>query len=160
MIDTSQVIDDIIATYPNGMFRADVLFELESHGLSAFSALVVARKILGKREHAETMDIVCEIAGEIWSRDREGRRKELISKIGDALVVEFSDGFWRLIVHPSTRRKGKWQVSRLDSHGPWGHVDYDDFEGACAACVGAHKSSMMDEGNSKFNLVQTAGKRT
>lgn len=42
-------------------------------------------------------------------------------------------GFWRAILHPSTKQPGRWQVSLFDSEGAWG----DSVRDSCTEALDA-----------------------
>ena len=93
--------------------------------------------------------------------DRTGRLEDAKKKAGDSPVLAFSRPGDRrqLIVHPSTRSKGRWQLTGMDDHGPIGHSEYDTRDEAIGSAIGAHpKGGYYDDGDADYELVTTAGK--
>ena len=156
--------DSIIETYPNGMTLADVEAELECYAkMHAIFIKHTARKLFNLCEpidgRADSTLVAFALTAELWDRDKESRRKDILEQVGNASTVQLSNGSVSLFVHRSVRRPGKWQLSRVDQWGPSGHTDHDTFELALYAAVGCHPDSYWNEGDSKYLLVGKAGKR-
>lgn len=99
----------------------------------------------------------------LWLEDRDGRRRELSARLAaaGAVAAEFEtpDG-WRYIAHPSSRRRGVWQLSRSDSRGPVGHTDHDSLvDAAAAACCCSRMGPLHDEGVAEARLAATINAR-
>lgn len=168
MDDYTVFIDSIVETYPNGLTVHDMAFEFECKGLSQIESLVYAKEAFAdkaergslKSDRLANVSAAMRIQSVLYDHDKKVRRAKILAAVGNAQVVRLSDGKWTLIVHPSTRRPGFWQLSRLDSRGPYGHMDYETFEYALYAAIGAHpKGHLYDEGDAKFSLLDTAGVR-
>lgn len=156
--------DIIIETYPNGMTLADVEAELECHAkMHAIFIKHTARKLFNLCEpvdnRADSTIMAFAISAELWDRDKEARRKDMLAQVGNASTVQLSNGGVSYFVHRSTRRPGKWQLSRVDKWGPSGHTDHDTFELALFAAIGAHPDSYWNEGNARYLLVGKSGNR-
>ena len=83
-----------------------------------------------------------------------------MSKAGNATVVVLkrTDGQQSLVVHPSTRERGRWQLTRMDERGPAGHVDFWSREEAIASAIGWHpKGHLYNEGGVDFMVFHTEG---
>jgi hypothetical protein len=163
-IAVEDLMDSIIETYPSGMTLADIEAELECHGrMNVIFIKPLARKIFNSCEpedgRVDTTFAAFSISGELWDRDKEARRKEIVDQVGNASTVQLSNGDVSYYVHRSVRRPGKWQLSRVDQWGPSGHTDHDTFEYALYAAIGAHPDSYWNEGSSKYRLVAKAGER-
>lgn len=160
---TIEYHEELLEIYPNGMTKADIEFELEARGVKGFSLRLYTREIIGDSVlPMQTELVVFNMAHLFWDRDRERRRQEILEQAGNASVVVLArndDSQRRQIVHPSTRRPGKWQLSQLDSIGPVGHCDFDSFELALYSAVGAHPDSIEDRGNSDYVIVEAGGNR-
>jgi hypothetical protein len=95
--------------------------------------------------------------------ERRARRDEAVRQCGNASVACFESacGKWKLYVHQATYpdQLGKWQLSRVDDRGPYGHCNFDTFEEAIASCVRASENSYFDEENKSYRLIGTSGNR-
>jgi hypothetical protein len=94
--------------------------------------------------------------------DREGRGADVIKEAGDAKGVELTseDGTRKLLIHPSPRKNetGKWQLTRVDDKGPFGHQIFDTRDEALQAAVGAHPNgAYYDEGDSGYKITAKSG---
>jgi len=109
----------------DGVMRAQKLVARREKELDkANVALKVAQKQL---EDAATV-----VNPSKWPPDMEAKRKalhsqrqhaqELLAKHGLIAVGTGKDEKFMLL-HPSTRAPGKWQVSYFDRHGPYGHEE-------------------------------------
>src|SRR5574343_480058 len=158
---TLEYHEEFLEIYPNGMTQADIEFELEAQGIKGFLLRLYTREIIGKGTlPMQTELVVFNMAHLFWDKDRERRRKEILEQAGNASVVILArndDSQRRQIVHPSTRRLGMWQLSQLDAIGPAGHCDFQSFELALYAAVGAHPDSIEDRGNSGYVIVEKGG---
>jgi len=96
----------------------------------------------------------------LWAADGQSRLRAAMSKAGNATVVVLNrtDGKQSLVVHPSTRERGRWQLTRMDERGPSGHVDFGSREEAIASAIGWHpKGHLYNEGGVDFMVFHTEG---
>ncbi len=96
----------------------------------------------------------------LWAADGQSRLRAALSRVGNAIVVmlERSDGMQKLIVHPSTRDRGRWQLTRMDERGPAGHVDFGSRDEAIASAIGCHpKGYLYNEGGVEFSVCHAEG---
>ena len=96
----------------------------------------------------------------LWAADGQSRLRAAMSKAGNATVVVLkrTDGQQSLVVHPSTRERGRWQLTRMDERGPAGHVDFGSREEAIASAIGCHpKGHLYNEGGVDFMVSNTEG---
>jgi len=95
---------------------------------------------------------------ELHQHIKQQRWQELASQVpGDATVIVFakqSDPHERkLILHPSTYKRGMWQLSRRDKDGPVMHSDHKTKEDGLRAAIGVSKRHLDDEGDASYKLL-------
>lgn len=95
--------------------------------------------------------------------DRDGRRSEAVRAAGDGSVIELTNRDnpnRKMVVHPSAQVPGKWQLTRMDEHGPSGHSNFDTREEAIASAVGAHpKGGYYDDGGEEYEVSAVRGNK-
>lgn len=83
----------------------------------------------------------------------EKAKKEVGESTGIHLVRKDDDQGRQIMIHPSTREPGRWQLSQIDHHGPWGHATFDTKHEALASAIGAHpEGPYHDRGDEKYEI--------
>lgn len=148
---------ELAAEYPDGLSPHGAAALAEYHGLDEITAhwlFALRGPVVAVASWRSTVAHCLRLA------DRAGRRAELRERLEGlrAVAAEFvaPDG-WRYIAHPSSRRPGWYQLSRIDSRGPVGHSEHADLlEAAAAACCCSERGPLHDYGDSDCALAAVA----